>query len=220
MSDKAPDVMKKDTVSEKVHISLDTSVQDVIRLDEAKAELVFDTGRFLELPEDVIRGLGARNRGAYFTAFYEHSKAAKQEDFAPTAGLSITPNYASATERINVDAPEEFRKKYHLCWKRPDQLPRAESEGYFVVKGSHGVKTFNYDKNRDCHVMGSVGHVEQILVACPAEVYQGILKAVEEKSAAQSGAIKDSAKQELKDLGGKPFEGEFDNLSFKETRKG
>jgi hypothetical protein len=209
-------------MSTKVHISLDIGVQDVIDLDEKGNTLIFDSepGRFLELPEDVIRKLGKDNRGAYFTAFHTFTTASRQKDFTPTAGLSITPNYASATERINVILPEVFAKKYHTCWKRPDQLPGAEKDGYFVVKGSHGVQSFGYDKARDCHVVGSVGHVELILMACPIETEQKILKAVEEKSAAQCGAVKSDAKQELKDLGGKPFEGEYADLNFKETRKG
>jgi hypothetical protein len=219
---KALERMEKDTLSKKVDISLDTVVEDVLQYDQDEKELIFDTnpGRFKELPEDVIRKLGKANRDAYFAAFYIAKTASKQEDFRPTPGLSITPNYASATEQINVILPEVFKKKYHTCWKRPDQLPGAERNGYFVVRGSHGVESFHYDRTRDCHVIGSAGHVEQILMACPIETYQKILKAVEEKSALQSGKISTDAKQELKDLGGKPFEGEYDGLGFTETRKG
>lgn len=191
----------------KCTISLDNKVEDVVELDQEN-ELFFESapGKFLELPQGIIEKLSARSKSNYFAAFHSFKMESKREEVDPLEGIKVDLSYAEAGKRIEVEASEGFKKKYHTCWKRPEQLQTCLSMGYSFVTGADGVKTYAYDKKRDRHVVGVHGHEELYLMKIPQGAHMQMLREVERKSKHNNGVVEEAATEEMRQLGGKPDE--------------
>jgi hypothetical protein len=189
------EVEVKSPKSKKVPISLDNSVEDAVKYDKDGLELSFDStpGKFLELPDEVVKGLSVVNRTSYALSYLAHQTEVKQQDVQPTEDLSIYARYSTPIRRLEVrweskEREREFRKRWHLCWKRPDELQYCQSEGYSKVTKSDGVISFAYDEKRGIHVVGVAGQPELVLMKCPVEVYEGKLREAGKQSKLNDGA--------------------------------
>jgi hypothetical protein len=197
-------------------ISLDNSIESVVELDKSGEKLFFesDQGKFLELPEDIVRGLSAKNKESYLFALLAHKKESVAPQ--PSPGLRIQPEFAKASDRLDFEYTPEFRAKFHPCLKRPDELRRALAEGYTYVTSSDGVKGFLSPDARGNIFVGVAGYPEMYLMKIPVEIYEKRLKEVENRSQAFNKAVDEQTIETLGKLGGKPFEAhERDDKNWK-----
>ena len=187
-----------------VKITLDTSVEDIVRLDQEGRKLFFesDPGKFKELSEEIIKKLSAESKSSYLLALLAHGRAVKTQ---PSPGLQIRPEFVMANERLGFEYTAEFLAKFHPCLKRPDELSKAYREGYTHVTAADGVNGFGVNDEKGNIFVGVAGKVEQYLLKIPKDVYEARLKAVEERSRGFVGAVDEKARENLEKLGGKPF---------------
>ena len=200
MEETTKNSMKKYTVT------LDNGVETVIRYDDEGYDLFFDStpGKFLELSKEDVSKLSARNKSNYFTAFFSWKQEEEQQKLNPIEGLEITQGFAPPKDRMNVKTPgPEFDKKWHLCWKGPATLQYDLAQGYSFVTKEDGCQTFAWDKKRDRHVVGALGHEELYLMKIRVEDYKKLVSRDEEASRIQDGQVTREALEEMKKAGAK-----------------
>jgi hypothetical protein len=195
--------MKKET------ITVDKSVESVIQSDKEGVVLLFDSapGKFLKLPDDVIRGLSERNKSSYFAALGAFTFEEQQKGLEPTKGFNINPYKAEAGARLEVKYPDGWLKKWHPCWKRTDELQACQTQGYVFVRGNGedaGVVSYAFDESRGLHVVGIKGHEELYLMKVPVDAYKAIMSVSEERSRLNNGELERKFMEEAETLGGKP----------------
>jgi acylphosphatase len=196
--------MSEATKSPIAKISLDTTMEDVVRFDSEGLKLFFEStpGRFKELTEEDVRKLSARGKESYLQALmsYNREKAAK-----PTAGIQMQPERAMAQSRMAIDATPEFFAKYHPCWKRPDELQRAQLEGYSFATAQDGVKGFSSNSENGSITIGVAGNTELVLMKIPRETYEMRQRVITDKSKAAAKTAEAVGAAEI-DKVGKSFQ--------------
>jgi hypothetical protein len=185
-------------------ISLDTSLDDMLKWDEEGRKLFFETdnGKFKRLSEKDVRKLSAKNKESYLMALLANQR---ESEAKPSEGLQIRPEYAMASDRLGFEYPPEFLAKFHPCLKRPDELGKAYRDGYTHVTAKDGVIGFGVSDDKGNIFVGTAGRVEQYLLKIPKEIADARLKAVGERSRGFIGAVDSQTEEKLERLGGKPF---------------
>ena len=166
----------------KVIISIDNQISDVLKYDSNGKDIYFDDeeGRFLDIPEDVVKELSLITKQRYKLAKKVHEDIVKETEkygsgIEYLSKIKISGKHASATEKLRVHQKE---KGMHVCYKRPDEVQSSLADGYRIAKN---VKTFNSDVG-SVHYVGSYGEPELILMEIPEAEFQKRLKENGEKS--------------------------------------
>ena len=189
-------------------VNKDTKVEKLVEKDKAGATLFFDINpdNFTELSEEVVKGLSTENRKAYRIAEENVKKMVESDDMndPPFEAFSINPEYATATAQMHVEGID--RKKWHLSFKRPDEVGRCMAQGYsFVMKG--GAKNFfNADKTGRI-IIGTAEKVEMYLMKLPIEKYNALKEYSRNLSRVRNNAVEDDAAEKLRRLGVKAVKG-------------
>lgn len=206
----------------KILITLDTSVEDVIRLDSEGYQLLFsaEPGNLPVLDEDQTRELGYENRVSYGIALALSKEAEKKKDQPkPSFDEIKAPLAASAGRRLEViGAP----KGWHYCWKRTDEIHEAGLAGYTLAGDE--VQTYA-TRVGTSHRISALGRDELILMKIPQEQFEKIEREAGERSRQIIESRSNVAREEIARLGGKPFEpsekdGRAWNESDREEMKG
>lgn len=195
------EVDKMEIKKEKVYISIDNNVEDIVNLDKDGTELYFEVGaRFNKLSAEVIRGLSQLNKMRYNQSFVETQY---EEETKPTETLNITPRFATANTRIDVTP---IMTGIEFCWKRPEETQYAKIQRYnFAIEGKH-CRTFATPEGENPRI-GKGGDEELVLMYISKEDHDAIIKAVGDTSRRRNGVVEESTKAKLEKLGGKPFTG-------------
>jgi len=158
MSDK---IDKTVTVEKKKNVLLDTSIEEVLFLDDKGYELQWDAKEFAKLPSDAVQKLSAANKDRYMIAFGTFRLNEEQKSAAPTEGLKIMGKYASPTAKLEI-----FNRKpdRHYTWKRPDEILQFKNMG-FSVENDPSLETFHKESS-GIRTVGVGGDTELVLMSC------------------------------------------------------
>ena len=193
--------VKKSTKN--VIITIDTDVKDIVKLDSEGVSLSFESspGKFKHLSEDVLGLLSKMNVSSYWVSYGLMRK--EQDQIYSTDGIKISPRDATATHRTNVTITDpDWGKKWHLCWKRPDQLQKAKSDGYQVVAKTDPVAGFARNPS-GLITVGVAGDDELVLMKVPQDIFLAIKRSISNESRRRGAAIKDQYNDQVERLGGK-----------------
>jgi hypothetical protein len=199
----------------RLFVDIDTSVEDVIRLDAEGVDLFFesDKGKFLELDETTLKGLSKMTRTRY-----EVSKALNMKHDPAMDGFSArlsvgasrnrqsevrkilreTPMTADAMRMLTAYAGHGFKEH----WARPDKMAHWMAKGYEVVKakgdGPEDPNVFTEAKVIDGHfeTQGTTPNkTELVLMRAPMDVAMRNQKAADEANARQTKAADADARR-------------------------
>lgn len=188
--------MKEQKFSYDFKITVDTSIEDVLRLDKEGASLFFESkpGRFLDM-QDGYKQLSESNKRSYETASASNRVECEREtkNLKPSP-VSISGRFMRATDKLTVKNKQKGR---HYAAKRPDELPQFEDMGYSRLTPDMPEKTYN-----PRNVVGKAGEEELVWMYTDEENYQAYLKDVEEKSKRQARAPLDAAQKVFEEEGG------------------
>lgn len=151
MAKKTTAIMEKsERAAKPINVSNLNTFEEIMALDEKGAEVSFAyEADFLVLSDDNVACLSHKNQRQYFIAQGAHKAFQKQKDgVGPTPGLSIedplqgrAPNKLRVLQRqpdgsmvdVSFGWTDKAGKKWHPCWKRPDEKGEAEELGYIMV---------------------------------------------------------------------------------------
>lgn len=198
----------------RLYVDIDTSVEDVIRLDSEGVDLFFesDKGKFLRLEDDVLKGLSKLTRTRY-----EVSKALNEKHDPAMDGFSArlsvtgdrnrqsevrkilreTPMTADAVRMLTAYAGNGFVER----WARPDKVAHWMAKGYAVVGADE--KGAPVDPNVFTEAKAIDGHFETqgttpnktelILMRAPVDVVAKNRQALNELALRQTQAAEADA---------------------------
>jgi hypothetical protein len=195
-------LISRDSINDKItEISLDNTVEEVLKWNEDGVRLRFDYKRFLLLPEDAERALYKENAQDYGFAkglWKEIERQKKEGSRKDPDDPRIEVLGGSASGRMAIRNKDP---NMHYSPQRAEDVYGLLSQGYQVCDSSDpasfgdgaagGVKCTH---KRD-------GSKELVLLKIPKERYQRHLKAVGEESRARVRAPRDSFKVEGKKQG-------------------
>lgn len=190
--------------SKKMEIPLDMEVSDIVHYDEEGYELYFDgeVGKFRELPEEAVRSLSKENRDRYLLAYGEWKYSQEHaSDPRPLPGVNVSPQYASATARLEV---RNKKPGTHLCWKRSDALQQALRDGYEFADDPD-LETFGNPVGGSRRI-SALGEDELILMKIPQDVFEARQRADAERSRRRAERAEDQAMGEIRGAGGLPYD--------------
>lgn len=187
-----------------VTVSVDMGKEEVLRLNQDPAvKLVWDPFAFKELPDDVVRGLTARNMEAYFKAKLEAAARAKEAEAAMKGELEVmSPLEMRAQHRLKIRP----RRGWHQAWKAPGADFDAAMAGPYKQVRKPG-KDQEEGKVEPGEESGEVlklydgeGKVTLIAVECKQELYEQHLEAMARKSARMITGVKDDFYQATEEI--------------------
>jgi len=192
----------------KIFISIDTSIQDIVKYQEEGCTLFFEDSKdkFKEFTDDEVKELNMYNRQKYNLAYSIVHNTLKLDEvkdqhkfFKPRAG------FASATDRLEIRGGDP---NMHRFWKRPDELQKVAYEGGRVCKDPNVVTFGGVDMNgkslsgSSVHEVSANGEVELVLCETSKESNDARTKAIEAKSQSRNAAVDEAARTEIAKLGG------------------
>jgi hypothetical protein len=135
------DELEKNTIPAQKHfITLQDNISDVVSWDQAGDTLVFEHQQFLELPEDIVRGLAYENRNNYFMA-RGMKLAAESAPHLKKRKRLIDP-FSNIVLRRVKDIKRRYRdehgQEWHQAWIDPKNVDAMKGLGYRVVKNDNG----------------------------------------------------------------------------------
>jgi len=183
-------VGKKDN-NEVIFFNGDDSADTVREMDDAGKQINFDIENFLELPDDVARGLGHDNKERYFVA----RTLAKQhkEGNADPKSKEIKKRFKilgsmDMTAKSKFDGAKPFvAKGNHLAFKLPQEVDFAKEQGYKEVKGKDGT-----------YVVKRGDKDEAVAMQIPDPAYKEHLQGVSQLSRRGLSKTFDEAKESAK----------------------
>jgi len=202
---------KTSKMPKRVFISIDNTYESVIQYQHEGYSIFFadGEGELLDLSPDQIKELNPYNRKKY-----EVAKSISNKTFdlssIKESHMKFKPKatFASATNRLRV---ENKNPNMHYAWKRQDELQQVIYDGGRICIDPN-VQTFgSFDergksiKEKDStHYVQANGEIELVLTETPKEINQIRRDAIDERSVRQNKAVDNTAKAELKALGGNP----------------
>jgi len=202
---------KEEKTSKKVFISIDNTIEDIIKYQSEGVEIFFkdDPEDFLPLSQEEISQLNSINRTRYTIACGVRYQTLNLSDLKDSKKFfKPRPGFASATQRLTIKGG---RPDMHYAWKRPDELQQYAYEGGRVCTDPN-VRTFGGVDADGKTVRGSStktvsanGVDELILCEMPKERKEARDQAIAEKSIRRNKAVEATAMAELKAAGGQPF---------------
>lgn len=120
-------------------VTIDNTVEDVLKLDKEGYELSFDLDRFLKLDDETVEKLGRKNFANYCIAENQLSQRELKEKRRPE------PDYVRDWKNGSLDlgggnARNRMRKAlrkrpgWHGCLKAPDEVEDAKVAGYRLIR--------------------------------------------------------------------------------------
>jgi len=188
----------------KIHITVDKSKEDVLKLDKAGYELTFDEslGKFPKYDDEFIKELSFANQRNYFVSqgLYLGAKRVAEEKPSGIEVTPVAPRQGMATSRLEV-----YNKspKFHYAWRRPDELRQAQMEGYSIVGDE--VESFASSGSKGHHEVSAFGQTELVLMKIPQETFKARQRAVDLRSKERIEAVENTAISEMKAAHGKPY---------------
>lgn len=206
----------------KIVVSLDNSVEQVLKWDREGYRLIFavEKGAFLDLDEVDMRALGKVNRMAYGfskemfeTAAYEDPMIDLMQDF------SIGFNSGTASDRLKIKNKDP---NFTYYWPRPEDVGKYQDMGYAVVQGSNE-KTMR-TRGRGIHYIGKKGEEELILMKTPNKNAEKIKKERGRLNDKRAGKLSEKQKRDMvamtRSTGGRYFtHDELDDMEKKGDTK-
>lgn len=191
-------------MAKKVTITVDKNVKDVLKLDKAGFELIFDESvdKFPEYKDTVIQQLSFVNQRNYFVSQGLNlgaKRVAKDKPLGITA-IPVTPEGGMATEQLKVFNQEAG---WHYSWKRPDELRSLQRQGYSVAADE--VETFASSGSKGHHEVAAFGKTELVLMKIPEETFKKQQSAVSKKSTERIKGVEATTMAEMRAIGGKPY---------------
>jgi hypothetical protein len=188
----------------KVIITIDTKLSDVIKYDREGIQMIFEStpGKFLELGDEIVKALSSQARMNYLVSYGLMRK--ERDTLTSTPQVTVRGRFAKAADRLAVDAPPEWSKKWHTCWKRPDQLHAALGMGYTYVTRDDPISGFMTDPAGH-YIVGVAGAEELVLLKIPRETYEAMQKANRDESKRRNQIMDEETKENIRKLGGKPI---------------
>lgn len=198
--------IEKKEIEESVNINEKVKDADIVKADKAGLKLIFNPERFRVLPEKVLKQLSYKNVMAYTVvreAWKRINEAEESMSNPPFPAYAITPEYASATAQLAIHGGD--KKKWHYCWKRPDEVGGCLAVGY-VYADDKEIRAFNRDKKTSAPIVGVAGNVELILLKIPVAKYKALQRIHQDESRRLDGAVKENAKEAMRRQGLVPVE--------------
>jgi len=195
-----------------VTITIDMTAADVLRLDSEGRELRFDDSieKFkTNLTTKEVEMLSASNKARHRVSLALYKlNCEERNNPSPTNGLSGNGRVVAPSSRCWVD-PETKNPAYHYSFITPDREYSAKRNGAEVVTRETDPKLHyngGFVSKEGTPTIGLPGHVEQILVRYPKEVYR---KNVELPPAIKSQKMnltyEEQGAAEISSVGGKSF---------------
>lgn len=177
---------KKASVKRNVPITMDNSVEEVVKLSKDEGvTMFFDPNSFLELPSEVVDELGFYSAQSYFQAKQvAENKAKARENDRPLKYKDIQfldPLSHSPIQRIKL----RERRGFHQSWKRPDEIESAKEMGYRVIRKPNPKKEHEEpgkETGEVVELLDGEGKVEQIGVEIEEDIHNKHLNAIKAKS--------------------------------------
>jgi len=195
-------------------ITVDNSIEDVVRFDTEGHNVAFDDslGKFLDIPDEVLKGLSAMTQTRYLVSYRSYTKLkereAHPERFA-TPGIEVSPRLASATSRLEVRGKDP-NKDY--VWKRTDELQTSAYEGW-KVSSDPNLQTFGGEAGSSRQI-AAAGKTEMVLMEAPKGTSLALQRAAAEKSRKRSDGVERSTADDMKRSGGMPFKPQAVDKNF------
>ena len=202
---------KTSKIPKRVFISIDKTFEDVIQYQSEGFSIFFPDGEgeLLELNTEQRKKLNPYNAEKYRIAEAITNNSLDLSSIK-TSHMKFKPKaaYSSATNRLRV---ENKNPRFHYAWKRQDELQQVIYEGGRICTDPK-VKTFgSFDEHGEAvgeknstHYVKANGEIELVLTETPIEVYQANRDAIDAKSVRQNEAVDNTAKAELRAMGGDP----------------
>ncbi len=193
------------TKKKKIEITIDKDKQEVLKLDQAGNELIFDESveKFPKYDDKFIKQLSFVNQRNYFVSQGLNIGAKRVAEEKPSGieVMPVVPRQGMATSRLNVyNKP----KGWHFTWKRPDELRQAQLEGYAMAKGE--VATFASSGSKGHHEVAAFGETELVLMKIPEKLFKERQRVVDLKSKERIKGVEATAANEIRAAGGKPYD--------------
>ena len=173
-------------ISKNPIISVDTKVVDMLKWDSEGKVLDYDTSPegFKDLPIEVMKELSFENKSRYIIAKQLAEAEKGNTDGGWKNDITITEQYASPSERIEVKGKQDGFS-YYLA--TPDKISKHEGRGFRVVPSGSPESIGLSGRN----TIGTVGREELVLMKTTAENAAKIKAAKAEKNAKRKGAMYD-----------------------------
>jgi hypothetical protein len=188
------------------NISIETKLKEVIDLDAEGYVLSFESepDKFKKLPDEVVNELSRMNRDRYRTSYELYKGEVDQKDHPEnykTPGVDITSRYASATARLEIEGQ---RPGMRYCWATESDVKKRNRMGYQICHDPD-VKTFHKDPD-GLHRVADERGTELILMEAPESAWTEHRKKVREKTDRRTGAVSNTAENEIRSSGYKTFD--------------
>ena len=199
-------------------VAIDTSFEDVLKLDEAGERLTWDEKKFPVYNQEQVRQLSDHNRISYHQSFFLAESAKRPAEDRPTPGLQISGRLASPSSKLKVSYPVGYRDKWHTYWERADAFYDSLARGYVAVNTNEpedkGLQAFYNSPDGSIRV-GVTGRDEMILMKEPKEQNDERVRQGSEQSRLNNGQVDESAAEEIRKVGGLPYNPEKDSRKDK-----
>jgi len=186
-------------------ITLDNTADEVVKFDAEGHELFFEDapGKFLDLPDEVLKSLSAMTQTRYLVSFRANTKLRKKDEHPElfkTPGIEVSPRLASATSRITVKGKDPSKA---YAWKRTDELQAASYEGWKVCQDPN-VRSFGGDVGSS-HRIAAGGETEMVLMEVPKETESAMLVRDADKSKRRIDGADKATIEDMQRAGGLPY---------------
>lgn len=154
----------------KTFVSVDTTVEQVLKLDTEGHVLVFsgDPSRFVELSPAQVLKLSVENRQRYGYAKEEHEYLKQEGDSSAFVGaFEIDPARAGANSRLDINRKDP---NYDYFWKAPENVAGFLANGGEVVPARGKEQTLaGASAKSGAHEISNQGRTELVLCRMPKQ---------------------------------------------------
>lgn len=198
-------------------VSVESPIEEVIRLNNEGAELYFESerGKFLQLTESQVRELSNDNRVRYGVSLQLHAKSdpendriqqrlkilganSRRKEFEKTVKGTLPS--ALATKKLQTFVGDGF----HSVWTRGDKIESRLELGYEFVKPGDDVYVGVPATDGHFETKVETGKTELTLMRIPLEKKAEIDRMKKEKADRLLQAGDEAGRSELRALGAKP----------------
>jgi len=196
---------------QKVTIGFDRTNEEILQFNmDSALEMVWDSGDFRELPQNVERSLTFDNLRNYLKTQFKVAEEAKKAGRATRVEPLINPLGMNSDFRLRIRA----RRGWHQCWKTPGmELDAALAGPYKQVRKlkETGKKDRNgdpvlenaepgYESGEVLKLQDENNKVELVAVECPQEQYEAFLEWMAAKSRGMYSANEDRFEENVEQL--------------------
>lgn len=194
---KIADTTPRDKAGEKLIITKDHTIKDVLKYHKEGYSLHFDGSEddFIDLSDKDLALLPKGLMVYYITALKE--RQGRLKDVVNTIALADTPGRTFGYDRRASDPTDQLevsgvKEGMVTKWVRAydDQIKKAKRKGYRIARGSDAVTFDNDGTTSKGHYVGSESNAEMVLMITSEKNF----KLNEERIKRKSNKIKEAAK--------------------------